>query len=212
MKIEIPILPKRRKRDTTILDRAVLRFKSNKRNITFSKIYKEIYPVVRGIACQFRNRFPDRNIDDLIQEGLFFVRYELIPIYDIKRAGFKTLVSIGVKQKFIRMISEIRAQKRIFDSAPTFTEYEFRIGKDFSEIPDGLDIMNEILVSDFLALFKERLSKESWKLYKKLYKDPKQDFRKLAKKMRLSIPSLYRKCRSIYEFLKMLMERVDNEK
>lgn len=209
--MESPSSPKRRKRDTTILDRSVLRFKRSKRNITFGKIYQEIFPIVRGIAYRYKHKFPDRNIDDLIQEGLFFVRYELIPIYNIKRAGFKTLVSIGVRQKFSRMITELKTRKRIIDSAPTFTEYEFRLGKDFAEIPDGLDIMNDILVSDFLSLFKERLSKESWVLYKRLYKDPKQNFQKLAKKMKLSVPSLYRKCRSIYEFLKMLIEKVDNE-
>jgi len=200
---------KKGRRKTTALDRAVLRYQERGKQRTFARIYHEIYPTVRFVANRFAHLFHDRTIEDLMQDAYIHVSMKVIPAYDPEVSGFKTLVRIAVTNKFRTMVKEI--MRKVSDPAGipviTFTEWEVLNTVGLDEIPGGQDIFNEILVGDFLDLFKERLTKESWSIYWKMYRDPNSPLKHLAKEMGISAMSLYRKSRSIYSFLKMLVEK-----
>jgi len=198
-----------RKRRTTKLDRRVERYRETGKHKIFEVIYYDIINTVKVIAARFYKYFPDRTFDDLVQEAMLHVHFKVIPKYDIHRASFKTIASIAVEQKFIRMLKSIKTKRGTIINMPTFTEIEFHTDIDIQEeAEDTKNFMDdEVIVRDLLRLFKERLSKESWRLYRRIYRDPDIDFARLARKKGLSQSSLYRKCRDIYLFLTMLVEK-----
>lgn len=197
------------KRKTTALDRAVLRFIEHGKRSTFEKIYHAILPTVEYLAKKYAYLFPGMSPEDLIQEAYIHLSTKVIPVYDAKRASFKTLVTISVRNKFRQLLSKIRANEDQPTGLPlmTFTEYEFASGLKALEFQDQKNFIDEILVADFLRLFKERMSADHWEIYWQLYKDPALKFKDLAKDHGLSVASLYRKSRAIYSFLKMLIEK-----
>lgn len=198
----------KKKRKETALDLAVVKYQKGKKS-SFRRIYHEIYPVVFAIARKYIFLFPDKTIEDLIQDAYFHISYKVIPKYDPERAGFKTLVTTSLKNKFRTMIKEIqdKEDEPVTIPAVTFTEYEIDGSTEVASIEDGKDIFDEVLINDFLRLFKNRLTKDSWSIYWQLYRSPKSSFKKMAKQKGMSMKSLYRKCNSIYSFLKMIIEK-----
>jgi hypothetical protein len=200
------------KRKTTALDRAVIRFQEKGKQATFERIYHAIFRDVKFLSEKYLWLFPGLTMEDLMQEAYLHISLKVIPKYNAEEASFRTLASISIKNKFRQLLQKIRKSENEPTGIPsiTFTEYEFNSGIDGVDFEDSKDFVDEILISDFLRLFKERLTAEHWKIYWKIYKDPKLNFKGLAKDRGLSIASLYRKCHSIYSFLKMLIDK-ENE-
>jgi len=197
------------KRKTTALDRAVLRFQKTAKPPTFEKIYYAIYPTVEYLSRRYAYVMSNMSVDDLMQEGFLHITTSVIPMYDAERASFKTLATISVRNRFRQLLKKIRQTEHEPTGLPTitFTEYEFNKGVSLADFPDTKDFIDEILVVDFLRLFKERLTEEHWRIYWSIYRDPDLKFRTLSKEMGVSMASLYRRCRAIYSFLKLLIEK-----
>lgn len=197
------------KRDLTVLDKSVLRYQKGKKYL-FRRIYHEIYPTVFAVSRKYLFLFPDKTIEDLIQDAYLHISCKVISKYNPERgAGFKTFVTASITNKFRTMIKEIsdKEKQQTGISAITFTQYEIDGVFEIADIEDGKDIFDEVLINDFLRLFKKRLTKESWSIYWQLYRSPKSNFKKMAKQKGVSMKSLYRKCNSIYNFLSMIIEK-----
>ena len=203
---------KRPKRKTTALDRAVIKFRKGKKK-SFNRIYADIRPTIIYVAKKFAHLFPDKDVDDLIQEAYLLISTKVIPAYDPERASFKTLVKIATTNQFRTMVRRIMHKEKTPDDVPiiTFTEFEIDNVDGILDIPDAKGLLDDVLINDFLVLFQERLTRDSWGIYYRLYRDPNSDFKIVAREMSISMMSLYRKCRSIYAFLKMLIEKEGND-
>lgn len=202
-----------KRRKTTALDRAVIQFQKLEKPMTFERIYHAIFPTVEYLAKKYAYLFPDMSVDDLMQEGYLHITTKVIPVYDAERASFKTLATISIRNRFRQLLKKIRQSEEEPLGIPpiTFTEYEFSSGLPFAEFQDAKHFVDEILVADFLRLFKERLTQEHWDIYWRIYKDPDLKFRSFAEEMDISMASLYRRCRTIYFFLKLLIEKESDD-
>jgi len=199
---------KKKRRKTTALDRAVIKYREG-RKTSYNRIFQAIQPVIRNVANQFVRSFPGNDVNDLMQEAYLHIQTKVIPAYNPDLAGFRTLVKISVTNKFRTMLRQILNKEKYPDNLPiiTFTEFELNNEGQLLKIADGKEMLDDILIDDFLRLFKERLTKDSWAIYIRLYRDRNFNFKRMAKDMNISMMGLYRRCKSIYTFLKMLIEK-----
>lgn len=53
------------------------------------------------------------SVDDLVQDGLLFARTKLMPKYDVRRAGFITILTTSLEQFYSRKLASLYRKKRM---------------------------------------------------------------------------------------------------
>lgn len=80
--------------------------------------------LIAGLALKHWKRLPPStkswiDVEDFINDGMMFARFNVLPYYKIKTAAFSTILQIMLDQYFMRQVESFRRQKRTPVELPT---------------------------------------------------------------------------------------------